>query len=81
MSYVHSLSFWAKKNTKIINYHMIMKKRYLSPVTNVVETFGPESSILYNSYIMKNVYVDELENIDGDAEFFGEEAEKPYFEF
>ena len=60
---------------------MMMKKRYISPATNIVQMFEMETGILYDSFIMKKVQVDQLKNIDGGEEYFGEEADKNWFEF
>ncbi len=58
-----------------------MKKRYISPATSIVQMFEMETGILYDSFVTKNVYVDQLKNIDGNKEYFGEQAEKPWYEF
>ena len=57
----------------------MMKKRYISPATNIVQMYELESGILYDSFIMKKVQVDEINNIDGDKEYSGEDGY--YFKF
>ena len=58
-----------------------MKKRYISPVTNVVQAFEPESSILYDSYMTKSVYVDELHNMNADQAYKDASGETFLIEF
>ena len=55
----------------------MMKKRYISPVTNTVQMYELESGILYDSFINAKVRVKELQNVNDGIE--GEEPEKFYF--
>ena len=55
----------------------MMKKRYISPATNIVQMFEMESGILYDSFVTKNVFVDESHNMNADSEV----EEKYFIEF
>ena len=55
-----------------------MKKRYISPATNIVQMYELESGILYDSFINAKVRVKDLENVNDGVQ--GEEPEKFYFD-
>ena len=59
----------------------MMKKRYISPATHIVQMYELESAVIMDSFVTKNAHVDQLKNIDGGEEYFGSGADKNWFEF
>ncbi len=56
----------------------MIKKRYISPATHIVQMYELESAILYDSHIKARVYVDDLDNVNNRVE---DQSEKFYFDF
>ena len=52
----------------------MIKKRYISPATHIVQMYELESGILYDSFINANVKVKDLQNMNDE-----EQQEKFYF--
>ena len=57
---------------------MIMKKRYLSPVTNVVETFELDNPVLSGSIVKVKMTVDPLEETYYSVDEEGNESNPDY---
>lgn len=55
-----------------------MKKRYISPATNIVQMFEMDSEILQGSFVKTRVWVDESHNMNDDESY---EDETFKFEF
>ena len=56
----------------------MIKQRYISPATKIVEMYELESAILIDSRVKARVYVDDLDNVNNRLE---DESEKFYFDF
>ena len=50
----------------------MMKKRYISPVANIVSMFELESGIIMDSFAKTKVWVDEAHNMNADESYTDE---------
>ena len=47
----------------------MIKKRYISPATHIVQMYELESAILYNSFVSTRSWVDETHNMNADESY------------